>query len=394
MTFPAEECCEPQLLVAAEDDCLTGALLIVSKPTPCDDDQDENDQLKKLQRWFQEQQPKLQNVKTRILQKIDSTISDSSTRDVAISAEEKMIGNDDDSVEKVQECPSLVNTNAGDETIGESSDDNVFMMTREEGKALARKVGCAVVGGSLIVVGIPLIPLPGPGDFMVVGGFAVLATEFDAARRVLDGARDKLVEVLDGKTEEEQSDDTVEENEEEANDEKEMDTKEDENVNSVPYNNKNGGIDVGGIEIDVEGAVREVKKQAERLGRNVVLPLLDTVCSERTTGEEGQAEDDGVEECSAEITLDEHDASCENSGDTTDSQDITNVVATNFRVVDKDDVAENDECSETESEEWEVCKLEEIEIDEEGTETGQNNNNEKQEEAAVLVHNDEDDISL
>eukprot|EP00586_Coscinodiscus_wailesii_P022635 CAMPEP_0172520926 /NCGR_PEP_ID=MMETSP1066-20121228/292279_1 /TAXON_ID=671091 /ORGANISM="Coscinodiscus wailesii, Strain CCMP2513" /LENGTH=411 /DNA_ID=CAMNT_0013303745 /DNA_START=63 /DNA_END=1298 /DNA_ORIENTATION=+ len=57
---------------------------------------------------------------------------------------------------------------------------------------ILRKAAVGVAGGALITVGIPLIPLPGPGDFMVVGGLALLATEFPAAKKVLIRGRDEL----------------------------------------------------------------------------------------------------------------------------------------------------------------------------------------------------------
>ena len=62
----------------------------------------------------------------------------------------------------------------------------------------ARKAGVAVVGGSLVGVGIVLIPLPGPGTLIVAAGMGVLATEFPAARRALDKAKKKLASMLDG----------------------------------------------------------------------------------------------------------------------------------------------------------------------------------------------------
>ncbi len=49
-----------------------------------------------------------------------------------------------------------------------------------------RKVGTAVVGGAVVVIGIILIPLPGPGSLVILGGLAILATEFDAAQRLVD----------------------------------------------------------------------------------------------------------------------------------------------------------------------------------------------------------------
>lgn len=63
----------------------------------------------------------------------------------------------------------------------------------------ARRVGVAVLGGALIVVGIALLALPGPGMLVIVAGFAVLASEFSwaksglaAAKRRARGAGDTL----------------------------------------------------------------------------------------------------------------------------------------------------------------------------------------------------------
>lgn len=71
-------------------------------------------------------------------------------------------------------------------------------LSRDELRALGRKAGAAVAGGSLIALGLPLCAMPGPvGECMSIGGTAVLAKEFPAAQRVLDVSRDKLVEVLD-----------------------------------------------------------------------------------------------------------------------------------------------------------------------------------------------------
>lgn len=53
----------------------------------------------------------------------------------------------------------------------------------------ARRVVVAAVGGVLILVGIALLVLPGPGMVVIVAGFAVLATEFPRARSGLAAAR-------------------------------------------------------------------------------------------------------------------------------------------------------------------------------------------------------------
>lgn len=49
-------------------------------------------------------------------------------------------------------------------------------------------IGLVVVAGGLVMV-----PFPGPGWLVVVLGLAILASEFEPARRLLDFVRDKLV---------------------------------------------------------------------------------------------------------------------------------------------------------------------------------------------------------
>jgi uncharacterized protein (TIGR02611 family) len=50
----------------------------------------------------------------------------------------------------------------------------------------------AVLGFVIIVVGIILLPLPGPGWLIIFGGIGVWATEFAWAHRLLAWARDKV----------------------------------------------------------------------------------------------------------------------------------------------------------------------------------------------------------
>jgi hypothetical protein len=52
-----------------------------------------------------------------------------------------------------------------------------------------RRIVVFVVGFSLIVLGIILIPLPGPGWAVVFAGLAVLSTEFTWAERLLHWAK-------------------------------------------------------------------------------------------------------------------------------------------------------------------------------------------------------------
>lgn len=57
---------------------------------------------------------------------------------------------------------------------------------------LAWQIGVAVLGLAVLVLGIFMIPYPGPGWLVVFAGLAILATEFVWAKRVLDYARGKF----------------------------------------------------------------------------------------------------------------------------------------------------------------------------------------------------------
>lgn len=48
-----------------------------------------------------------------------------------------------------------------------------------------RKVVVAVIGGTLLLLGVAMIVLPGPAVVLIPAGLAVLATEFLWARRAL-----------------------------------------------------------------------------------------------------------------------------------------------------------------------------------------------------------------
>jgi uncharacterized protein (TIGR02611 family) len=65
-------------------------------------------------------------------------------------------------------------------------------LRRHRGLDVAYRALVALVGFAIIVAGIVLIPLPGPGWLIVFAGLAVLATEFVWAERLLHFARDKV----------------------------------------------------------------------------------------------------------------------------------------------------------------------------------------------------------
>jgi uncharacterized protein (TIGR02611 family) len=53
----------------------------------------------------------------------------------------------------------------------------------------ARRIAVLVVGLVLLVAGVLMLVLPGPGVLVTMAGLAVLATEFDWARRLLARVR-------------------------------------------------------------------------------------------------------------------------------------------------------------------------------------------------------------
>ncbi len=58
----------------------------------------------------------------------------------------------------------------------------------------AYRIGVALVGGAIVLLGLILVPLPGPGWAVVVAGLAVLASEFAWAHRLLRYVRRRLSE--------------------------------------------------------------------------------------------------------------------------------------------------------------------------------------------------------
>lgn len=57
---------------------------------------------------------------------------------------------------------------------------------------LTYRVVIGVLGGAIVIGGLILVPLPGPGWLIVFGGLALLSTEFAWAGRLLDFGRDKF----------------------------------------------------------------------------------------------------------------------------------------------------------------------------------------------------------
>lgn len=61
----------------------------------------------------------------------------------------------------------------------------------QKAKQKAKRIGIAIAGGLLLVIGIIAIPYPGPGWLIVFTALAILATEFVWAQRLLTHARER-----------------------------------------------------------------------------------------------------------------------------------------------------------------------------------------------------------
>jgi len=57
--------------------------------------------------------------------------------------------------------------------------------------ANARKLVVAIIGATIILVGIALLVLPGPGTVVIVLGLALLGTEFVWARHLLQRVKEE-----------------------------------------------------------------------------------------------------------------------------------------------------------------------------------------------------------
>ena len=60
-----------------------------------------------------------------------------------------------------------------------------------------KKVGVVAAGGALLVVGVLLLVLPGPGLLLVLAGLVVLASEFPALERYVDPVRHRAMKAAE-----------------------------------------------------------------------------------------------------------------------------------------------------------------------------------------------------
>eukprot|EP00980_Cylindrotheca_fusiformis_P003392 scaffold755_cov101-Cylindrotheca_fusiformis.AAC.6 len=185
---------------------------------------------------------------------------------------------------------------------------------------LARKAGIILGGGTLTAVGTFLlfVPAPTPSIYMMIGGMAVLAKEFPAAQRQLDSSRESLMSALDRAAQEDakiaaaleaqvqhvgeiqlsldkkkaNNNNNNENNDDEDQEGAETDgfsSDEDEEVKQLqpPTSPASAKKSEPTVAPAVPSVVQKsaVQRHFENVGRNVILPLLNKVCT--PMGEEG-----------------------------------------------------------------------------------------------------------
>jgi tellurite resistance protein TerC len=58
-----------------------------------------------------------------------------------------------------------------------------------------KKLIVAIIGATVVLIGVAMLVLPGPGVVVIAGGLAILATEFIWARRALRNAKGAVAKV-------------------------------------------------------------------------------------------------------------------------------------------------------------------------------------------------------
>ncbi len=64
-------------------------------------------------------------------------------------------------------------------------------MSRYNPVSLVRKLVVGAIGGTVVAAGVVMLVTPGPGIVAILAGLGILASEFAAARRILNRLRRK-----------------------------------------------------------------------------------------------------------------------------------------------------------------------------------------------------------
>jgi len=64
-------------------------------------------------------------------------------------------------------------------------------------KRSGKRVAITIAGGVVLLVGIAMLVLPGPGIVVIIAGLAILATEYVWAERLLTMAKERAIQAKD-----------------------------------------------------------------------------------------------------------------------------------------------------------------------------------------------------
>jgi putative transmembrane protein PGPGW len=64
-------------------------------------------------------------------------------------------------------------------------------------KRSGKRIAVTIAGGVVILVGVAMLVLPGPGIVVIIAGLAILATEYVWAERLLRMAKERAVQAKD-----------------------------------------------------------------------------------------------------------------------------------------------------------------------------------------------------
>lgn len=249
----------------------------------------------------------------------------------------------------------------------EGSDKSTLDRKGSSVAKVAKKSAVAVGGGALIGVGVVMIPtLPPPfASIAMLGGYALLGTEFKGPRKVVKNARDKMRKIGNDNG----GDEGHEAKEGESPSEIEKEFTNGENEKMLDSSIKKG---------KKKNPVKSVQKKVQKLSKKYVLPVLERACEvyEKFEDKDQVAKEEGYEIVKEEEG--EEDTVAKESEEKNDEIKEDNA-GTNAQSEQQEEDASLQEEAEAENEEFVDAKEDWIDVDEDATATDESD------EEAVLV---------
>jgi len=249
----------------------------------------------------------------------------------------------------------------------EGSDKSTLDRKGSSVAKVAKKSAVAVGGGALIGVGVVFIPtLPPPfASIAMLGGYALLGTEFEGPRKVVKNARDKMRKIGNDND----GDEGHKAKEGESPSEIEKEFTDGENEEMLDSSTKKG---------KKKNPVKSVKKKVQKLSKKYVLPVLERACE---VYEKFEDKDQVAKEEGFEIVKEEEgeEATVAKESEEKNDEIKEDNAGTNAQSEQQEEDASVLEEAEAENEEFVDAKEDWIDVDEDATATDESD------EEAVLV---------